>query len=35
MTDRQCLDFDEVPFGSAKELLRWLDLKIQATHFCL
>ena len=35
MTDKQCLDFDEVPFGSAKELLRWLDLKIQATHFCL
>lgn len=35
ITDNQHLDFDEAPLGCAKDLLSWLDLKIQATDFCL
>ncbi len=35
VTDHQSLEFDEAPLHSGKDVLRWLDLKINNTDFYL
>jgi nucleoside phosphorylase len=35
MTDHQSLEFDSAPFNSGKDVLRWLDLKMNNTDFYL